>query len=143
MIAALSGYVAKGYFANRACYLCDIDENTLVYWKHQGDEDLANGIDSLYVELNIALKKAHAQAQARLIDTMMKAAVKDGNWLAAARTLESTDKENWWRTDKVTLQDNSKTINITRIEVVMPQVAIPEVIEGEVREIIEGGDGTP
>ena len=58
-----------------------------------------------------------AQAQAKLVDTMMKAAVEDKNWLAAARTLESTDRENWWRTDKVVI-DNSKTINITTVEVV-------------------------
>lgn len=41
------------------------------------------------------------------------------------------------RTDKVVV-DNSKTINITRVEVSMPPGQVGELIEGECRELTDG-----
>ncbi len=141
MITALSGYVAKGYFANRACYLCDINSKTLYEWLNIADKEETAGVlepESLYIQLSNSIKKAHALAQARLIDTMMEEAVVKKNWLAAARTLESTDKENWWRTDKVTIDNSKKTVNITHVEVVLNQGDGKQIIEGESRELKEG-----
>ena len=133
MIDALTGYVAKGNFANRACYLVGVDENTLISWKRQGEKDIEEGLETIYSELSISIKRAHAQAQAKLVEVMMNSATVDKNWLAAARTLESTDRENWWRTDKVVI-DNSRTLNIARVEIAMPA---GELIEGEVLKKIE------
>ena len=144
MIEALSGYVAKGYFANRACYLCDINAKTLYEWLNIAAEEEGDGIaesESIYIRLSNAIKKAHAQSQARLVDTMMEAAIDKKNWLAAARTLESTDKENWWRTDKVIIDNSKKTTNITFVEVILDKGDGVPVIEGEYREIENGQEG--
>ncbi len=141
MIDALSGYVAKGYFANRACYLCDINSKTLYEWLNIAEKDEVAGLteeESPYISLSNSIKKAHAQSQARLVDTMMEAAVVNKNWLAAARTLESTDRENWWRTDKVIIDNSRKSITITHVEVVLDRGGGKEIIEGESRELKEG-----
>jgi len=144
MIAALSEYIRKGNYAVTACQLCDIEESTYYDWIDYAKQDLKAGKESIYTSLYKSLKKAEADAEDLMVQTARNAAIQKRDGYLAMTVNERRHPDRWGRRERRDVNINeTKTINITRIEVLMPQVAIPEVIEGEVREIIEGGDGTP
>ena len=114
MIIALSEYVAKGNYANHACYLCGIDETTLCYWQRLGLQDIESGEDTIYSKLFLSLKKARAQAQAEMVSVARNSAVQKRDGYLAVTVLERTDPENWGRKDRIQAGGNTYNINIER-----------------------------
>ncbi len=144
MITALSEVIAKGNYATVACQLCGISENCFYTWLEQALKDEENGLtseDSLYVRLKESLKRAEAQAEAELVNVVRESATVKKEWLPAITFLERRHPDRWGRKDRTRVDINEKkSITITHVEVVLNQGKDqPQVIEGESRELKEGG----
>lgn len=140
MIDALSEYIRKGNYAVTACRLCGIDESTLWHWNDQGTKDMAAGLENIYTQLIISLKTAEADAEALMVKTARDAAVEKKDGYLAITVNERRHPERWGRKDRTRVDINErKSITITHVEVVLNQgEGVPEVIEGESRELKEG-----
>jgi len=138
MIDALSLAISNGNYAVTACQLCDIDKNSFYDWIKLGEEDIANNYDSLYSSLVYSLKRAEAAAEDALVEVVREAGTVKREWLPAMTFLERRHPDRWGRRDRRDININeTKTINITRVEIAMPR---GELIEGETRELPEGKD---
>ena len=136
MIEALSLAIAKGNYAVTACQLCDIDESTLWHWVDQGTKDYEAGLENLYTELIIALKRAEAQAEAELVNVVRESATIKKEWLPAMTFLERRHPDRWGRKDRTRVDINErKSVVITHVEVVLNET---KAIEGEYKELEEG-----
>jgi len=141
MIDALSTAIANGNYATTACQLAGISDKTLWEWMNYAVDDENNGYteaDSLYVKLSNALKKAESQAEADLVRVVREAGTVKREWLPAMTFLERRHPDRWGRRERRDVNIETKTINITRVEVNMPNDSL--IIEGEVRELEEGKD---
>lgn len=143
MIIALSEAVAKGNYAVTASRLCGIDEHTLIRWVELGAIEFAKDepdTEDIYLRLYSALKRAEAQAEAELVNVVRESATKKKEWLPAMTFLERRHPDRWGRKDRTRVDINErKAITITHVEVVLNQgEGVPQVIEGESRELKEG-----
>lgn len=152
-------YIAAGNYLITACNAVDINPETYRRWLGWADKESERG--GIYHGFYVAIKKAEAEREAvivqRLIDASMpgerKRVVKTddegktsievtetgGEWLAAATFLERRHPERWGRKDRSTLVvEETKQIIITTVEVVK-DYGRGQVIEGESKEITEGG----
>lgn len=140
MIIALSEYVAKGNYAQHACYLCGIDESTYYLWMKQAQGDIEQGQETIYTSLFKAVKRARAAAQAELIEVARNAASQKKDGYLAVTIMERTDPENWGRKDRIQPSGNTYNINIDKalvdasgkLEAALGQLAIREWQPGEV-----------
>jgi len=135
IIEALCKYVANGNVEEHSCYLVGIDESTLTKWKQKGREDLKNGVESIYSQLIMELKRARALAQVDMVEIARSSAkVKKDGYLAIT-FLERTDPKNWGRRDSLQV-DETKRVEITVIEYCeQPAPPDPAAIEGEFKEV--------
>jgi hypothetical protein len=113
IIEALCKYVANGNVEEHSCYLVGIDESTLTKWKQKGREDLKNGVESIYSQLIMELKRARALAQVDMVEIARSSAkVKKDGYLAIT-FLERTDPKNWGRRDSLQVDENKQvTVNV-------------------------------
>ncbi len=157
---ALTDLVAKGNYNITACQIVGITEPTFYGWLNKGEQDTEIGIETLYSYLFKSLKKAEAQSEAEMMERVRSAAqpgVKSkktkispdgetveinetsGDWLAAATYLERRHPDRWGRRDRTRVDINeTKTVTITHVEVVLNEAGQTPTIEGESRELIEG-----
>lgn len=125
MITGLSTAIANGNYAVTACQLVGLAENTFYEWLRIADADLANGLsetESMYISLKQSLKRAEAQSEAELVEVVKEAGVVKREWLPAMTFLERRHRERWGRPAPIQINQHneSKTLNITRVEVLLP-----------------------
>jgi len=141
MIDALSLAISNGNYAVTACQLCDISNNQFYLWHQQAETDIQQGLteeDSIYIKLYYSVKRAEAAAEDALVEVVREAGTVKREWLPAMTFLERRHPDRWGRRDRRDININeTKTINITRVEIAMPR---GELIEGEARELPEGKD---
>jgi len=138
LITAISHAIAKGNYAQTACYLTGITPQTFINWSHQAQKDEQNGLtseDSIYLRLFESVKKAEAIAEAKLVEVVRESAEVKREWLPAMTFLERRHPDRWGRKDRsqVTI-DEHKTITITRVEVVKPEGYIDSVTVEQLEE---------
>lgn len=140
MTTALSEVIAKGNYYVTACQLCGIDESTLWLWLKQAQEDASNGLETGFTRLFKSLKEAEARAETRLVEVVREAAEVKREWLPAITFLERRHPDRWGRRDRTRIDINeTKTITITHVEYSLAPGIPGEIIEGESRELLEGG----
>jgi len=138
MTTALSEVIAKGNYLTTACQLCGIHETTLNGWLHQADDDLKAGLETEFTRLFFALKEAEAKAESSLVDVVREAAEVKREWLPAMTFLERRHPDRWGRRDRTRVDINeTKTVTITHVEVVLNEAGQVPVIEGGSWELIE------
>lgn len=140
MIDALSEYIRKGNYACVACALCHIQESTYYNWLEQAEKDSQEGLETLYTTLMESIKRAEADAEALMVKTARDAAVEKKDGYLAITVNERRHPDRWGRKDRTRVDINEKrAITITHVEVVLNQgEGVPQVIEGELRELKEG-----
>ena len=159
IVNAISNLILAGNYNNVAAEIVGISEGSFYGWLAQGEKDELAGVDSLYLELLKATKNADAKAEAEMVERVRTAAqpgVKSkktkispdgqtveinetgGDWLAAATYLERRHPDRWGRRDRTRVDINeTKTITITHVEVVLNEAGRAPAIEGESRELLE------
>ncbi len=136
MITALSDAIAKGNYAVTACQLCDISSVSFYAWLKQAYQDEENGLspsESIYLCLLNSIKRAEAEAEAKLVAVVREAAEVKREWLPAITFLERRHPDRWGRKDRLQVDSNkTETVQITHVTVVE---SLGQIIEGEVREL--------
>jgi len=138
MIQALSLAISRGNYLVTSCQLCNISENQVYLWLKQAQEDYTTGLtadDSLFIRLYESLKRAEAKAEDLLVQVVRDSATVKKEWLPAITMLERRHPDRWGRRERHDINVETKTLNITRVEVVMPQG-----IEGLTKEIMNGSN---
>ncbi len=140
MIDAICYVISRGNYTSVACKLCKIEESTFYDWiniaKKQMEQDTEEG---LYITLYKSVKRAEAEAETLLVNTVREAAVDGKNWLAGMTFLERRHPDRWGRRDRQTIDiTEHKTVTITEIEVVK-DYGQGQVVEGEARELLPPG----
>jgi len=131
-------YIAKGNYLNTACQATGITDSTLFNWLKRAEEEAKNG-GGMYFDLMVAIKKAEAQAEAALASMIKETALQKKDWLSAMTFLERRHPDRWGRRDRTRVDINeTKTIQITHVEVVLNEAGRQPVIEAESRELLEG-----
>lgn len=162
VIKTLMTYVAKGNYYQTAAYAAGISTDSLNLWLKQGTEDYKAGRTGLYFGLFVALKRAEAKAEAARVARIEQAGIggqvsrrvtrlkKDGTeeteetfqlpqWLADITFLERRHRERWGRPAPIQVNvDQSKTVQISHVEVILNEAGQAPAIEGESRELLEG-----
>jgi len=140
MITALSEYIRKGNYAVTACNLVGIDEKTLWNWVQQGEADNLLGVDSLYSHLIQSIKKAEAEAEAKLVEVVRESAEIKREWIPAITFLERRHPDRWGRKDRTRVDiTETKRIQITHVDVVLNEAGQTPMIEGHAVELLEEG----
>ncbi len=117
MITALSEAIAKGNYLVTAANLAGITDETVRNWVDQSFADEELGLDetnSLYIRLRLALKKAEADAEAKLVNVVRESAEVDRNWIAGMTFLERRHPDRWGRRDRIQGGGNTYNINIEK-----------------------------
>jgi len=131
-------YIANGNYLNTACQATGITDSTLFNWMKRAEEEGKNG-GGRYFDFMVAIKKAEAQAEAALASMIKETALQKKEWLPAMTFLERRHPDRWGRRDRTRVDINeTKTIQITHVEVVLNEAGQTPMIEGESRELIEG-----
>ena len=97
-------FIRAGNYIRTACLACGIDEATYFNWMKWGKQ--AN--TGVFFEFFKALKKAEAEAEARLVTQVNLAGPK--NWQAAMTMLERKFPERWGKRDKVDVTSGGHAI---------------------------------
>jgi hypothetical protein len=100
LIEEVATSIRSGCYMETAAALSGISKQTLYRWFKEAQEESA---PELLIELSDAVKKAMAQAEARDLAVIDKAA-QDGVWQAAAWRLERKHPDRWGRQDRVEVQ---------------------------------------
>lgn len=87
--------IKLGNYYEAACAYAGIDYTTFRKWMQQGEK----ATKGRYFELFEAIKRAEAEAEARMVAMWQKAMPED--WRAIATFLERRHPERWGRRDKV------------------------------------------
>jgi len=91
----ISDFIRAGNYAEVACRVGGISEATYYNWLKRGDSG-----ESPYTEFLEAIKEAEAEAEARNIALIQRAA-QNGTWQAAAWYLERKHGKRWGRKSEV------------------------------------------
>ena len=119
MIEAISTAIRKGNYMITACQLAGIDASTMFHWHKQGQDDIDNGLDTIYTRLIISVKRAEAEAEQRLVEVVREAAEVKRDWLPAMTFLERRHPDRWGRKDRTQIDvTEHKQIVITEVEVI-------------------------
>ena len=160
IIEALTNLVAKGNYNITACNIVGITERTFYDWWKHGEQDTEAGIETLYSSLFQSLKNAEAKSESEMMERVRGAALPGvkskettigpdgsttikihetgGDWLAGATYLERRHRERWGRPAPIQVNvDQSKTVQISHVEIVLSETGRQPSIEGESRELIE------
>lgn len=125
MITALSMAIRRGNYPSTACQLCGIDWHTLDSWLTIAQGERAAGIDetdSLYLQLDTAIKNAEGVNESELVQVVRDAATVKREWLPAITMLERRHRERWGRPAPVQVQVNNdnRQVKISRVEIMLP-----------------------
>ena len=93
MIQKIRAYIAAGNTYKNACLMCRISEFTLSRWLNTAKET------PIICELRQAVKEAHAEAEAKMVELVRKHAI--STWQAAAWYLERRSPEAWSKRDTI------------------------------------------
>lgn len=96
LVTEISNYVRMGNYVETAAAVAGITKDTLYRWLRKG----ANAKSGIYKQFSDAVKRAQAEAEARDVGLIGKAAV--DQWQAAAWRLERKFPDRWGRRDRVT-----------------------------------------
>lgn len=133
-------FIAAGNYISTACQAVGINPETLRRWSVWALQEQENG-GGMYYDFYVAIKKAEAEAEAALASMIKETALDKKEWLPAMTFLERRHPDRWGRRDRQDVNiSETKSITITRIEVIMPgeiapQLSQGEVIDGEVKEL--------
>ena len=131
IIDRLCEFISQGNWASTACNAVGIGESTFYSWKDKGERDIQNNKESVYKDFVEAIKKADAEAEAKVVSRFYEEATNPGSFVAPATYLERRYPERWGRRDRTIIDlHEEKTINIREVVVNMPQV-----IDGEAKEV--------
>ncbi len=117
LIIALSQAIAKGNYLVTACNLVGVTDETVRNWVNQAFTDEEAGLtaeDSLFIRLHLALKKAEAEAESKLVNVVRESAEVDRNWIAGMTFLERRHPDRWGRRDRIQGGGNTYNINIEK-----------------------------
>jgi len=125
----------------------------------EAEKEAENG-GGIYFDLIQAMKVAEAKQEAKIAERLVGAAMPgerkrvvrtdaDGNktieitetggeWLAAATYLERRHPDRWGRRERHDINIEQKSLNITRVEVVMPDSPLLGEKHKEILELSEG-----
>jgi hypothetical protein len=164
VIRTLMTYVANGNYYQTAAYAAGVSVDSLDSWLKQGAEDYKTGRKGLFFGLFVAMKRAEAKSEAERVSRIRQAGIggqvsrrvtrtkRDGTeeteetfqlpqWLADITFLERRHRERWGRPAPIQVNvDQSKTVQISHVEVMLSEAGHNPVIEGESRELLEGED---
>lgn len=90
LITLMSSKLRKGLPITSACDLLCITQPTHSNWTRQGEEDIANGIDSLYSSYFIAIKKSRAEFEEEALEDIGSGRP---GWQGKAWVLERTNQK--------------------------------------------------
>ena len=111
MIETAEKLIAAGNYQRHVAQYLGIDESTWYRWLQKGERAQQN---SLYSKLYKAVKKAEAEAVARNVTIIQKAA--QDTWQAAAWWLERKCPEEWGKKNKLDVQaDGEFTLKIIEV----------------------------
>ena len=112
MIETAEKLIAAGNYQRHVAQYLGIDESTCYRWLQKGERAQQN---SLYSKLYKAVKKAEAEAVARNVTIIQKAA--QDTWQAAAWWLERKCPEEWGRKERVNIgSDSDMRIEIIKVD---------------------------
>jgi len=112
MIETAEKLIAAGNYQRHVAQYLGIDESTWYRWLQKGERAQQN---SLYSKLYKAVKKAEAEAVARNVTIIQKAA--QDTWQAAAWWLERKCPEEWGRKERVNIgSDSDMRIEIIKVD---------------------------
>ena len=112
MIETAEKLIAAGNYQRHVAQYLGIDESTWYRWLQKGERAQQN---SLYGKLYKAVKKAEAEAVARNVTIIQKAA--QDTWQAAAWWLERKCPEEWGRKERVNIgSDSDMRIEIIKVD---------------------------
>lgn len=110
--------IAAGHYLITACNAVGINKSTYLRWMERAEYEANNG-GGLYCDFSLAIKKAEAEAEQKLLAVVSDKAINAGEWLPAMTILERRHPERWGRKDRSTLVvEETKQIVITTVEVV-------------------------
>lgn len=136
-------YMRDGNYLTTACQAVGIDTVTFNSWLHRGEEEQKNG-GGMYYDFLIAIKNAEAEAEDELVKVIREAGVVKKEWLPAMTMLERRHRERWGRPAPVGITiDDHKELHITHVEYNLGTGDRPQIIEGEVRELLGIGQNKP
>jgi len=137
--AKICKYVRDGNYFSTACQAVGINHQTFADWQKRGEEEANNG-GGIYSSFLEALKRAEAEAEAELASMIKETALQKKEWLPGMAFLERRHRERWGRPAPIGITiDDHKEISITHVEYNLgPGQDIPQIVEGEVRELTEG-----
>ena len=152
-------YIADGNYISTACQAVGITPQCLFDWQERAEKEAENG-GGIYFDLIQAMKVAEAKQEAKIAERLVGAAMPgerkrvvrtdaDGNktieitetggeWLAAATYLERRHPDRWGRRERHDINIEQKSLNITRVEVVMPDSPLLGEKHKEILELSEG-----
>lgn len=134
MIDALSLSIAKGNYYVTACALNNISEFALYDWLKKSEVDDKGGLteeESIYIRLAKSLKRAEAQAEAKLVEIIRESAEVKREWLPAITFLERRHPERWGRKDRVQVEQHKRV----EISVIVEHYPGEQITEGECVEV--------
>jgi len=110
--AEIVKYIQAGNYARHACLAVGISERTYYNWIEWGEERQSG----VYFQFMQAIKKAEAQAVARNVAVIQKAAI--DTWQAAAWWLERTQYEHFGRKDKHDITSGGEKLQAPVVRVI-------------------------
>ncbi|MCK4788082.1 MAG: hypothetical protein KAV87_30290 [Desulfobacteraceae bacterium] len=136
--AKIVDMISKGNYLVTACQANGITKTCYLHWLERAEREENNG-GGIYYDFSLAIKKAESEAEAELASMIRETALEKREWLPGMTFLERRHPERWGRKDRSTLVvEETKQIIITTVEVVK-DYGRGQVIEGEAKEITEGG----
>jgi len=103
VIETLSEYIRKGNYIEPSCAMAGISEPIFYQWLKLAENDEQCGLtpdQSIYLRLAQSIKKAEADAEAKLVAVVRDSAEVDRNWIAGMTFLERRHPDRWGRKDR-------------------------------------------
>ena len=104
MIAKIVEHLSVGNYVKPSVEACGIHYTTFRSWVVRGEQEKAEGKDTLYTYLIDALAHAQAQAEASIVHELRKAE----DWRAQAFVLERRHRDRWGKDE----QQNKAAVTI-------------------------------
>ncbi len=128
--------IRKGAFVTDACALAGISRRTFYTWKQKG----AMG-DPQYTEFLDRIDKAEAELKETVLEHAKRCIDDRRSWEGDYRFLESRFPKDFMRSERVIFAADEAAAALTMkelFEALARPKSIPEIVEGEVKELPEG-----
>jgi transposase-like protein len=163
LITKLTELIREGNYFSTACFAVGINDSSLYAWlkEAEGIKGEPTEEQKIYVDLQDAIKKAEAEAEAERVSRIRAAGIggqvikritrtkRDGTteveesinapqWLADMTHLERRHPKRWGRADRLAIdQHTTQEIRVTHVEIALTDSA--PAIEGQARELLPEG----